>query len=136
MRLAESARRTRLILLLAEGLTWAEIRTTLDCSDSYIDGLLESMTRDFSRLYFNFGRPSIPPEQMLRALLLTVFYSIRSERLLVEQLDSNLLLRWFVGLGTDDQVWNASSFSKNRERFLDGEIAAKFFERVLAEVRV
>ena len=82
------------------------------------------------------GRPSIAPEMLLRAMLLQAFYSIRSERQLMERLEYDLLFRWFVGLGIDDAVWNHSSFSKNRDRLLDGEIAAKFLSAVLAQPRV
>jgi transposase len=91
---------------------------------------------EFSRLYSGMGRPSIPPEMLLRAMLLQAFYSIRSERQLMERLEFDLLFRWFVGLGIDDPVWNHSSFSKNRDRLLDGEIAAKFLAAVLAQPRV
>src|SRR6185369_728363 len=94
------------------------------------DRALERLSPRFGTLYINFGRPSIPPEQLLRALLLQVLYTIRSERQLIEQLDYNLLYRWFVGLGIDDAVWSATTFSKNRDRLLDGEIAAAFFEAV------
>ncbi|MDR7494204.1 MAG: IS5 family transposase, partial [Armatimonadota bacterium] len=87
----------------------------------------------FARLYARTGRPSVPPEQLLRALLLQVLYTIRSERLLIEQLDYNLLFRWFVGLSMDDPVWDATTFTKNRQRLLDGEIAQRFFEQVRAE---
>ncbi len=81
----------------------------------------------FDRLYAREGRPSIPPERLLRALLLQAFYTVRSERQLMEQLDYNLLFRWFVGLSADDAVWDATVFCKNRDRLLDGDIAAKFF---------
>jgi transposase len=81
------------------------------------------------------GRPSIPPEKLLRALLLQVLYSTRSERLLMEQLDYNLLFRWFVGLNMDDAVWDPTVFTKNRERLLAGDIAEAFFARVLAQAR-
>jgi len=81
-------------------------------------------------MYSREGRPSIPPEKLLRALLLQVLYTIRSERLLMEQLDYNLLFRWFVGLSMDDKVWNHSVFSKNRERFLRSDLAAAFFGRI------
>ena len=87
--------------------------------------------RPSSRLYSREGRPSIPPERLLRALLLQAFYTVRSERQLMEQLDYNLLFRWFVGLSTDDPVWDATVFCKNRDRLLDGDIAAKFFASVL-----
>jgi transposase len=94
------------------------------------DRALAQLSPRFGTLYIHFGRPSIPPEQLLRALLLQVLYTIRSERQLMEQLDYNLLYRWFVGLGIDDGVWSATTFSKNRDRLLDGEIAAAFFEAV------
>jgi transposase len=96
-----------------------------------VDAALVALTGDFERLYAARGRPSIPPEKLLRTLLLQAFYSIRSERQLMEQLDYNLLFRWFVGLGVDDPVWDATVFTKNRERLLGGEIAAKFLRAVL-----
>jgi transposase len=95
------------------------------------DRALERLSPHFGTLYVNFGRPSIPPEKLLRALLLQALYTIRSERQLMEQLDYNLLFRWFVGLGMDDAVWSATTFTKNRDRLLDGDIAAAFFEAVL-----
>jgi transposase len=95
------------------------------------DRALERLSPRFGTLYINFGRPSIPPEKLLRALLLQALYTIRSERQLMEQLDYNLLFRWFVGLGMDDAVWSPTTFSKNRDRLLDGDIAAAFFEAVL-----
>lgn len=95
------------------------------------DEVLESMTKQFDRLYSERGRPSIPPEHLLRALLLQVLYSIRSERLLMEQLDYNLLYRWFVGLNMDDEVWDATVFTKNRDRLLEGDIADLFFNKVM-----
>jgi transposase len=95
------------------------------------DAALKDLSRDFARLYARHGRPSIPPERLLRALLLQAFYTVRSERQLMEQLDYNLLFRWFVGLSMDDQVWDATVFCKNRDRLLDGDIAAKFFVTVL-----
>ena len=82
------------------------------------------------------GRPSIAPEKLLRAMLLQAFYSIRSERQLMERLEFDLLFRWFVGLGVDDPVWDHSTFSKNRDRLLEGDIAAKFLAAVLAQPRV
>ncbi len=94
---------------------------------------LGELTRDFQAMYSREGRPSIQPEKLLRALLLQVFYTIRSERLLMEQLDYNLLFRWFVGLSMDDKVWNHSVFSKNRERFLRSDLAAAFFRRILEQ---
>src|SRR5437762_11192572 len=81
------------------------------------------------------GRPSIPPERLLRALLLQVLYTVRSERLLMEQLDYNFLFRWFVGLGIDDPVWDVTVFTKNRDRLLKGEVAEAFFAAVLAQAR-
>ena len=97
---------------------------------------LGSLTGEFSALYASTGRPSIPPEKLLRAMLLQAFYSIRSERQLMERLDFDLLFRWFVGLGVDDAVWDHSTFSKNRDRLLDGDVAAKFLAAVLAQPRV
>lgn len=98
-----------------------------------VDEALAGMSKAFDGLYAASGRPSIAPERLLRALLLQVLYSIRSERLLVEQLDYNLLFRWFVGLKADDAVWDHSTFSKNRDRLLEGEIAQVFFDRVLGQ---
>jgi transposase len=95
------------------------------------DRALERLSPRFGTLYINFGRPSIPPEKLLRALLLQALYTIRSERQLMEQLDYNLLFRWFVGLGMDDPVWVPTTFTKNRDRLLDGDIAQAFFEAVL-----
>jgi transposase len=95
------------------------------------DAALGERSPMFSQLYAPVGRPSIPPEQLLRAMLLQAFYSIRSERQLMERLDFDLLFRWFVGLGIDDRVWDASSFSKNRDRLLEGEVAAAFLARLL-----
>ena len=97
---------------------------------------LDGVSADFSALYAPVGRPSIPPEMLLRALLLQAFYSIRSERQLMERLEYDLLFRWFVGLGVDDPVWDHSTFSTNRDRLLDGDIAAKFLAAVLAQPRV
>ena len=95
------------------------------------DRALERLSPRLGTLYVNFGRPSIPPEQLLRALLLQALYTIRSERQLMEQLDYNLLFRWFVGLGIDDAVWSPTTFTKNRDRLLDGDIATAFFDAVL-----
>ena len=100
-----------------------------------VDAALARLTTEFEALYTDFGRPSIPPEQLLRALLLQVLYTVRSERLLIEQLEYNLLFRWFVGLGLDERIWNHSTFSKNRERLLRGAIADAFFAQVLDEAR-
>jgi transposase len=96
-----------------------------------VDGALRALDARFAALYAGNGRPSIPPEQLLRALLLQAFYSIRSERQLMEQLDYNLLFRWFVGLSMDDLVWVPTVFSKNRDRLLEGDIAASFMAAVL-----
>ncbi len=96
---------------------------------------LARLDRKFRKLYSRTGRPSIAPEQLLRALLLQVLYSIRSERMLMEQLEYNLLFRWFVGLEMDDRVWDVTVFTKNRNRLLEGEIAEGFFEAVLDQAR-
>src|SRR4030095_7983206 len=95
------------------------------------DRALERLSAKFGTLYINFGRPSIAPERLLRALLLQAIYTIRSERQLMEQLDYNLLCLWFVGLGMHDDVWSPTTFTKNRDRLLDGDIAAAFFEAIL-----
>ena len=100
-----------------------------------VDAALGRLSKRFEALYTDFGRPSIPPEQLLRALLLQVFYTVRSERLLIEQLEYNMLFRWFVGLGLDEPIWDHSTFSKNRDRLLRGDVAAAFFAEVLAEAR-
>ena len=94
------------------------------------DSVLRTLSPEFDALYADSGRPSIAPEYILRALLLQVFYSVRSERLLVEQIDYNLLFRWFVGLGMDDAVWNHAVFSKNRDRLLTSDVAQQFFAEV------
>jgi transposase len=99
------------------------------------DAALERLSPRFARLYATTGRPSIPPEQLLRALLLQILYSIRSERLLVEELDYSVLYRWFVGLSMDDAIWDATTFTKNRDRLLQGDIADAFFAEVLAAIR-
>jgi transposase len=95
------------------------------------DRALERISPELGSLYIHFGRPSIPPERLLRALVLQALYTIRSERQLMEQLDYNLLFRWFVGLGIDDAVWSPTTFSKNRDRLLTGNVAAAFFDAVL-----
>jgi transposase len=100
-----------------------------------VDGALRRLSPRFEKLYVRFGRPSIAPEKLLRALLLQVLYTIRSERQLVEQLQYNLLFQWFVGLSLDDAVWDATTFTKNRDRLLNGDIATAFFDEVLAEAR-
>src|SRR5918996_853697 len=95
------------------------------------DEIFKQLSPRFDKLYSRVGRPSIAPERLLRALLLQVLYSVRSERMLMEQLSYNMLFRWFVGLNMDDEVWNATTFSKNRDRLLRGEIAEEFFAAVL-----
>jgi transposase len=101
-----------------------------------VDLVLDSLSPRFEEMYSTTGRPSVPPEKLLRALLLQVLYTIRSERLLMEQLDYNLLFRWFVGLSMDDAIWVPTVFSKNRDRLLEGDIARAFFEQVLAQARI
>ena len=96
-----------------------------------VDDVLRDMSREFDGLYARVGRPSIPPERLLRAQLLQIFYSIRSERLLMEQLDYNLLFRWFVGMDMDEPIWAPTVFTKNRDRLLNQEIARSFFRRVV-----
>jgi transposase len=96
-----------------------------------VDAALAELSRAFAKLYARDGRPSIPPERLLRALLLQALYTVRSERQLMEQLNYNLLFRWFVGLSLDDPVWDATVFCKNRDRLLDGDIARKFMNSVL-----
>ena len=100
------------------------------------NGALNDLSEAFTSIYIDFGRPSIAPEKLLRATLLQAFYGIRSERQLMERLEFDLLFRWFVGLGVDDPVWDHSTFSKNRDRLLEGEIAAKFLAAVLAQPKV
>jgi len=97
---------------------------------------LKALSEDFAALYSPFGRESIPPERLVRALLLQAFYSIRSERQLVERIEYDLLFRWFVGLGIDEVVWDATTFTKNRDRLLDGDVATKFLSAVLSQGRV
>src|SRR5438128_3405573 len=94
-----------------------------------------TLSRKFTKMYSAIGRPSIAPEKLLRALLLQVLYTIRSERMLMEQLDYNLLFRWFVGLNIDDPVWDATVFTKNRERLLGAAVAKTFFAEVLTQAR-
>ena len=113
----------------------ARVRTDhpLRAIRSIVNVALTEMEREFGLLYAPIGRPSIPPEKLLRAMLLQAFYSIRSERQLMERLEFDLLFRWFVGLGIDDAVWDHSTFSKNRDRLLEGDIAAKFLAAVLGQ---
>jgi transposase len=100
-----------------------------------VDQILKQLSRQFDKMYAKVGRPSIPPEQLLRALLLQMLYSVRSERLLMEEIDYNILFRWFVGLNLDDSVWDATVFSKNRNRLLEAEVAQEFLARVVAHAR-
>src|SRR4030088_515928 len=100
-----------------------------------VDEILKEMSPQFQKLYSDVGRPSIAPERLLRSLLLQIFYSVRSERMLIEQLQYNLLFRWFVGMEMDEAVWNHAVFSKNRERLLNEEIAEGFFRRVLERAK-
>jgi transposase len=101
-----------------------------------VNAALAALLPEFEKLYARLGRPSIAPEKLLRALLLQAFYSVRSERQLMEQLDYNLLFRWFVGLGMDAPIWDVTVFTKNRERLVEGEIASKFMAAVLSQPRV
>ena len=103
---------------------------------SVVNDALAALSGEFAAMYSRMGRPSIPPEKLLRAMLLQAFYSIRSERQLMERLEFDLLFRWFVGIGVDDAAWDHSTFSKNRDRLLEGEIAAKFMAAVLDQPRV
>jgi transposase len=100
-----------------------------------VDEVLTQLSRRFDTMYARVGRPSIAPEELLRAQLLQMLYSIRSERLLMEEMDYNLLFRWFVGLNADDEVWDATTFSKNRDRLLEAEVAQEFLARVVAQAR-
>src|SRR5882757_135416 len=99
------------------------------------DEVLVQLSPLFSKMYSQIGRPSIPPEKLLRSLLLQVLYTVRSERMLIEQLDYNLLFRWFVGLNMDDAVWDVTVFTKNRDRLLKADVARKFFDLVVDEAR-
>src|SRR5499427_6396194 len=100
-----------------------------------VDQILKQLSRQFDKMYSKVGRPSIPPEQLLRALLLQMLYSVRSERLLVEEIDYNILFRWFVGLNLDDEVWDATVFTKNRDRLLEAEVAKEFLSLVVEQAR-
>jgi transposase len=100
-----------------------------------VDEILKEMSPQFAKLYSDVGRPSIAPERLFRSLLLQIFYSVRSERMLIEQLQYNLLFRWFVGMEMDEAVWNHAVYSKNRERLLNEEVAETFFQRVLERAR-
>jgi len=100
-----------------------------------VDEILKQLSPQFNKMYAKVGRPSIPPEHLLRAQLLQMLYSVRSERLLMEEMDYNILFRWFVGLNLDDPVWDATVFTKNRDRLLEAEVAQEFLERVVAHAR-
>ena len=115
---------------------WVRSDHPLRAIRAIVNAALAALEADFAALYAPVGRPSIAPEKLLRAMLLQAFYSIRSERQLMERLEYDLLFRWFVGIGIDDAAWDHSTFSKNRERLLEGDMAAKFLAAVLAEPRV
>ena len=100
-----------------------------------VDEVLSQLSRRFDAMYASVGRPSIPPEKLLRAQLLQMLYSIRSERLLMEEMDYNLLFRWFVGLNVDEEVWDATTFTKNRDRLLEADVAKEFLAQVVAQAR-
>jgi len=100
-----------------------------------VDEILKELSPQFDKMYAKVGRPSILPEQLLRAQLLQMFYSVRSERLLMKEMDYNIPFRWFVGLNLDDPVWDATVFTKNRDRLLEAEVAKEFLERVVAHAR-
>lgn len=99
------------------------------------DAVLKNLSPRFAQIYSDIGRPSIPPEQLLRALLLQALYTIRSERLLMEEIDYSILFRWFIGLSLDEPVWAPTTFTKNRDRLLEGDIAGAFFDAVLEQAR-
>src|SRR5438128_9823787 len=98
-----------------------------------VDEVLQQLSRRFDAMYARVGRPSIPPEQLLRAQLLQMLYSIRSERLLMEEVDYSMLFRWFIGLNLDDEVWDATVFTKNRDRLLEAEVAKEFLVQVVGQ---
>src|SRR5579863_5543985 len=100
-----------------------------------VDEVLTQLSRRFDAMYASGGRPSIPPEKLLRAQLLQMLYSIRSERLLMEEIDYSMLFRWFVGLNLDEEVWDATTFTKNRDRLLEAEVAKEFLAQVVARAR-
>src|SRR3954463_1088712 len=99
------------------------------------DHVMRELSPRFERMYSDIGRPSIPPEQLLRALLLQALYTVRRERLLMEEIDDSILFRWFIGLGLDEPIWSPTSFSKNRDRLLAGDVASAFFDVVLRQAR-
>src|SRR3989475_4782639 len=100
-----------------------------------VDEVLTQLSRRFDAMYASVGRPSIPPEKLLRAQLLQMLYSIRSERLLMEEIDYSMLFRWFVGLNLDEEVWDATTFTKNRDRLLEAEVAKEIVAHVVAQPR-
>jgi transposase len=100
-----------------------------------VDGILHGLSPQFDRMYASEGRPSIAPEKLLRAQLLQMLYSIRSERLLMEEIDYSMLFRWFVGLNLDEEVWDATTFTKNRDRLLEAEVAKRFLWQVVEQAR-
>src|SRR5882672_5270283 len=102
---------------------------------SMVDEVLAQLSRRFDSMYASAGRPSIPPEKLLRAQLLQMLYSIRSERLLMEEIDYSILFRWFVGLNLDEEVWDATTFTKNRERLLEADVAKQFLTAVVQMAR-
>ena len=99
------------------------------------DRVLSCLSESFDAMYSTIGRRSVAPEKLMRALLLQILYTIRSERMLMEQLNYNLLFRWFVGLNMDDSVWDVTVYTKNRERLLSADVAQKFFDLVLGEAK-
>ena len=100
-----------------------------------VDEVLQQLSPRFDAMYARVGRPSIPPEQLLRAQLLQMLYSIRSERLLMEEIDYSMLFRWFIGLNLDDEVWDATVFTKNRDRWLEADVATQFLAHVVEQAR-
>jgi hypothetical protein len=109
---------------------------TTRCGSFEVNATPTDLSGEFDALYSPFGRESIPPERLIRGLLLQAFYSIRSEHQLVERIEFDLLFRWFVGLGEDDPAWNATTFTKNRDRLLAADVAMKFLGGVLAQPKV
>src|SRR3974390_3082879 len=101
-----------------------------------VDEVLRALSPQFDRMYAREGRPSIAPEKLLRALVVQMLYSVRSERLLMEEIDYNILFRWFVGLNLDEEVWDATVFTKNRDRLLEADVAKQFLARVVEMARV
>jgi transposase len=100
-----------------------------------VDEILHALSSEFDRMYAREGRPSIAPEKLLRAQLLQMLYSVRSERLLMEEIDYSMLFRWFVGLNLDEEVWDATTFTKNRDRLLEAEVAKLFLGQVVEQAR-